>query len=330
MTNQDKCISLNVLKFRHCARKAIRSIFDDQGFIELETPYLLNANTPDPNIDPIFATMGMNGQRLQLHTSPEIWLKKGLGRGLENIYQMARVFRDDPLGSHHNREFSMLEWYRRGADLRDLISDCEQIFRSTEMIARDLELAPDSSSADFEMTDVSHLFAEIAGIDLPSLLRAIGAGDENALQRVLAQKNEYLPDHASFCDAFFHVMLKYIEPNLPYNTPVVISRWPLQLAALASPCQDDPNFCDRFEIYYRGMEIANAYQECADENILRERFTADNRVRAAMGKEVFPIDEDFLISLNGLPATAGIALGIDRLFLAVLGKTHLAEVIFGF
>src|SRR5690606_20470273 len=108
---------------------------------EVETPYLLTANTPDPFIDPIFASSHLLGDRvLQLHTSPEIWLKKGLALGLDKIYQLARVFRDDPEGRHHSREFCMLEWYRVNATLDDLLSDVEAIFHETIRVAYELNL----------------------------------------------------------------------------------------------------------------------------------------------------------------------------------------------
>lgn len=324
-------IDLAILRFRHLARAAIRAYLDEQGFIELETPYLLSANTPDPFIDPIFAMSALLGDRgLQLHTSPEIWLKKGLALGLNKIYQMARVFRDDPLDRSHHREFAMLEWYRVNATLDDLVHDVEAIFRETIGIANDLNLVSSNTVPAFLQTDLQTLFLTHAQIDLSATLREIESGDVNVLQRLLALRGEHLPQNASFEDGFFHIMLKYVEPNLPPETPVVISRWPHQLAALARPCPDNPLFSDRFEIYFRGLEIANAYQESADADLLRKRFNADNEERKLLKKPVFSIDEDFLNCMKDLPITAGIALGIDRLFQAVLGKAEIADLIFGF
>lgn len=330
--NIKTAISPEVLKFRHHARRAIRDIFDRQGFLELETPYLLHANTPDPYIDPIFASSYVLGERKrQLHTSPEIWLKKGLSLGLRNIYQMAKVFRDDPIGRHHHREFTMLEWYRVGANLPELIADCEDIFLKTFETGNLLGLIGAATAPAFKKTDLNSLFWELADIDLENTLHQIAAGSVDHLQNELVKKKaDYLPANSSFSDAFCHVMLKYIEPNLPHDNPVVISRWPIQLAALAAPCDDDPNFCDRFEIYFEGLEIANAYQECADSRVLRDRFISDNLKREALGKPVFTVDESFLTCMANVPKTAGIALGIDRLFLAVLGKNEISEVVFGF
>lgn len=325
--------TINTLKFRHDAKKALRSFFDQQGFFEIDTPYLLEANTPDPYIDPVCTLIKNNQSEIQyqLHTSPEIWLKKAMAMGFERIYHMARVFRDDPIGPNHSMEFTMLEWYRAHQKLADLLTDCQEIFRLTfeAALANHIHLSA-QSAPEFLKTDLDHLFKELASIELPEVLTKITSGSTTYLQNALAKKGEYLPKDASFSDAFFHVMLKYIEPNLPYDQPVVISRWPIQLAALSAPCADDPKYCDRFEIYYRGVELANAYQECTDKNVLRQRFLNENKERTALKKPVFPIDESFLESLDRLPESAGIAMGIDRLFLTVAQKKDLSEIILGF
>src|SRR5437879_10079604 len=113
-------IDLNILKSRHDFIRGLRHFFDSQDFLEIQTPYLLSANTPDPYIDPIFAlTKFPKEQKYQLHTSPEIWLKKALGLGATKIYEIAQVFRDDPPGRFHSKEFTMIEWYRTQADLID-------------------------------------------------------------------------------------------------------------------------------------------------------------------------------------------------------------------
>jgi elongation factor P--(R)-beta-lysine ligase len=328
--NKQSIINIDILKFRHQAKRAIRSMFDRESFIELDTPYLLPANTPDPFIDPLFVTSAVaKSKNLQLHTSPEIWLKKGVALGFKKIYQMARVFRDDPPGEHHLQEFTMLEWYRAKADLDNLIVDCESIFALTEQAAVRCNIINKPNQLAFLKTDLSQLFKELADLDLGLILDKIAKGKPYYLQEELRCKGEYLPTGATFFDAFFHVMLKYIEPNLPADRVVVISRWPVQLAALAAPCADDANFCERFEIYYRGLEIANAYQECTDPSIIRQRFITENSIRFGLGKPVFAICEDFLQSISKMPKTAGIALGIDRLLMAIARKHKISDINFG-
>lgn len=318
-----------VLLFRHEAKRSIRSYLDGQGFVEIDTPYLLDANTPDPYIDPLWVKR-VHGSDLQLHTSPEIWLKKALALGLPKIYHMGRVFRDDPPSNTHNIEFTMLEWYRASATLDDLIKDCEQIFQMTHTAGKDcVEMRP-LQNLRFIHTTIEELFWEYARIELSFVLNQINEGSLNALQDLLEQeKGDHLPRDASFCDAFFHVMLKYVEPNLPKDNPVVIKKWPVQLAALAAPNAHDPNYCDRFEIYLGGIEIANAYQECNDPDVLRSRFVKENCDRQKLNKPVFTIDEDFLECVAQMQPSAGIALGFDRLLLALSGFVTIKKIIFG-
>ena len=317
-------VDLTVLKRRHNFMRRLRNFFDAQDFIEIETPYLLTANTPDPHIDPIFInTKFPKSEAFQLHTSPEIWLKKALNLGAKKIYEIARVFRDDPPGRFHAKEFTMIEWYRTQADLIDMLNDCRAVF---DLADPQTKL---SEPLIFQDRSTSDLFSQYAEIDLPRVLAEVKDGNCLKLNQILADRGDLLPDQSTFCDAFFLIMIKYVEPNLPPNSPTVISRWPLQLAALAAPCADDDLFCDRFEIYYQGLEIANAYQECLDPNILEARFLRENEDRKRLNKPVFSIDYNFLNALVGQPKTAGIALGIDRLLMASWQKSHLQEIIFG-
>lgn len=326
-----KHISRSILTYRHQTKAAIRSHLDEQGFIEVDTPYLLEANTPDPFIDPVYAITHSDGdQRWQLHTSPELWLKKVIALGLPRIYEMARVFRDDPLGPNHLREFTMLEWYRKNADLNDLIHDCEMIFAIAHTVGLNLNLISAKPLPLFIRTDVASLFRDLIDLDLPAILHKIDRGHDDHLQREVQDRlGDHLPANASFSDTFFHLMVKYIEPNIPHDHPVVIARWPKQLAALAARCADNHLLCDRFEIYFRGLEIANAYQECSDPNELRARFLAENQLRTRLGKPCFPIDETFLASVSYLKMTSGIALGIDRLFQSVLNKGEISQISLG-
>ncbi len=319
--------NLNALNYRHIFNRGARHFFENERFLEIETPILIRSNTPDPHIDPIFATS--QNATFQLHTSPEVWLKKALTLGAERIYQISRVFRDDPPGRFHSREFSMLEWYRVGATLDQMIADCEDLFhiaRTAAKNALDLQIAQPA----FVHYELDALFNDLAIIDLPAVLDATKAGNTRYLTEILLERGDHLPLDADFEDAFFHVMLKYIEPNLMKNQVSVLKRWPIQLAALADSWPSDDRYCQRFEIYYQGMEIANAYQECRDPAVLLARFKKENEARKTMNKPVFPVDYELIKALQGLPETAGIALGIDRLLLSVGQGDHLKEIIFGF
>lgn len=316
-----------VLEFRHCFNRAIRNHFDGGGFLEIETPILIKANTPDPHIDPIFAFA--SGQKMQMHTSPEAYLKKALGLGLEKIYQLGRVFRDDPPGPSHSREFTMLEWYRVHGDLIDMIEDCQQIFAIAHQTAEQ-SFAVKLPNPTFKRFDLPNLFQNLASIDLSEVLDATQNGQEGYLRKLLFERGDRLAHDASFEEAFFHVMLKYIEPNLDPDQVSVVERWPIQLAALSAIDPTDDRYCQRFELYYQGREIANAYQECSDPAILIARFEKENKMRQKLGKALFSLDYELIYALSEMPKTAGIALGIDRLLISFAPKTHLKEIIFGF
>ena len=327
MNQLNKSYSLNILKYRHIFNQALRKLFENEGFLEVETPILIRSNTPDPHIDPLFAST--KNATFQLHTSPEVWLKKALNLGAEKIYQLSRVFRDDLPGSFHSREFTMLEWYRVGSNLTQLIADCESLFTLAGLAAKTaFNLKPQKPA--FVLYDLADLFRDLAIIDLSEVLSATLAGNEGYLRDLLLKRGDHLAGDADFQEAFFHVMLKYIEPNLLADQVSVIQRWPIQLAALADRCPKDDRYCLRFEIYYRGMEIANAYQECRDSAVLLARFEKENAAREKMNKPVFPVDYQLLSALSGLPETAGIALGVDRLLLSAQQGDHLKEIIFGF
>lgn len=327
---QDARFDKNMFQFRHDFMRSLRSFLDTQDFVEIETPFLITANTPDPYIDPIIALLEhAKKSKMQLRTSPELWLKKAIALGMPKIYELARVFRDDPPGNAHHREFTMLEWYRVGASLDDLIDDCAQIFDRAARCAYEHFGHPQPSPISFNRESVSNLFKTLAHIDLDQVLSQLQSGQHDALQVLLKARGEHIPDQSSFTDAFFHVMLKYIEPKLNPEQPTVIARWPVQLAALAAPCLDDPRYCGRFEIYYGGLEIANAYDECNDPTVLLNRFQAENKLRASLGREEFPIDYAFLRETERMPATAGIALGVDRLLQATMKITQISDLIFG-
>lgn len=320
----------NVLKYRHQSKAAVRQYLDEQGFVEIDTPYLLKANTPDPYIDPLWVRSEANDRCFQLHTSPEIWLKRALTMGFDKIYQLARVFRDDPLGQHHGLEFAMLEWYRAHEALDHLEKDCEEIFSRVVKRSEAQGLAFWPKTLSFIHLDVSTAFERYAQIDLTEVLSKTLDGDDGHLRRHLMERgSDNLPLTATFLDAFFHVMLKYVEPNLPADQVVVLSKWPIQLAALSKAWVDDPKYCQRFELYFGGIEIANAYQECNDPVELMGRFNRENRERLSQGKPAFEIDQKFLEAVGEMPESAGIALGIDRLLLSVARLRHISDMMIG-
>lgn len=313
--------------FRAKVLQKLRAFFLKEDFVEVTTPIMIEANAPDPFVDPFMVSAAGDGRSLQLITSPEISLKRALAEGFPRIYDLTKVFRDERPGRHHSREFTMLEWYRKDALLETLLKDTQAIIALVAEAWH--EIRPDTPvSSNYIICTVHELFEQHAKIDLDQVLALKKQGDDQVLQRILTAKGDRIPENASFLDAFFHVMVKYVEPNLPYETPVYICSWPAELAALSEIDPKNDLYCLRFELYFGGLEIANAYQECNDPNKLRARFYADNLHRLALGKAQYTPDERFFLAVENLSQVAGIALGIDRLMMAITKNDQIGEIIF--
>jgi len=309
---------------RAAALKAVRSFFDSQDFIEIDSPIVIDCNSPEPFIDPLFTNttdhLGHVSTR-QLHTSPELYMKRMVSHGVERCYFLGHVFRDGEGGKRHGSEFTMIEWYRRGGDLNDLIADCEQLFAA---VARAVGAA--QPAMPYERAELSALWREFAHIDLERVLAQVAAGDAGSLQRELEQRGALLRNGADFSDAFYQVMVDHIEPKIGNERPTVVTRWPAQMAQLAKLCTDNHLLAERFEIYAGGLELANAFYELTDARLQAERFDADNDERRRLCKPTFSGYEDFLADLPHMGDCAGIAVGFDRVLMYLLGAKDISEV----
>lgn len=327
---------LSRLRFRHDAMRALRSFFDARGFYEVETSQLVIAPTTEPHIDPLEVPVALGPEVAPvpryLRTSPELALKRMIAGGATEVYEIGKVFRDKESGPFHLPEFVMLEWYRAKAGLEDIIDDLAALLvhMTNAMVGRPVLFAPDGTEVDVDGTlqraSVSELFWRHAQLDLPTALDEMAAGDAQALVRRVRARGYALREGANFEDAFFHVMVSVIEPAIAQGPPLVVERWPKQMAVLARLCDDDPRFAGRFELYAGGLELANAFDELTDPIEQRARFEADNAEREQMGKPRLPLDEEFLRVLAAMPPTAGIALGVDRFFLMLRGGRELGAV----
>ncbi len=304
------------LEFRHKAKQAVRAYFDSQGFIEIDSPIVIPANAIETFIDP-FEVPGLG----ELRTSPELYHKRLLAHGATKIYELGHVFRDEPKGRLHLQEFTLLEWYRVGGTLKDLIQDCEQLFRLAMALSTGGEGASRSEAGEgFEIRTLQDLWLEHAKIDLRAALVA-----DDLVHRVQSAGFTLRPG-ADFFDAFHHVMLSTIEPRIGQEVPCVVMRWPRKMAALARICTDDVYFAERFEIYYQGIELANAFLELTDPVEQRGRFLEEQEQRRKLGKQGGKLDEDFLSILGSMPAAAGIAVGFDRLLMCAVKARQIDEL----
>jgi lysyl-tRNA synthetase class 2 len=317
------------LAARAAIMRAVRGYFEAQGFLEVETPARVMSPGQEVHLEAISAGNGRH-----LITSPEYHMKRLVAGGLPRIVQFCRCFRDEEDGPFHQPEFTMVEWYRAGGTMDDLMRDCEAIVEVAARVAgtwpmvqvpanrrSQYSVGPLALAGDFERTTVRTLLRQHAEIAL--------RGDESEFEmRALAQRAGCkVASDAAWDDVFYQVFLDRIEPHLGSERPTFVSDWPTPLGALARRKLDDSHTVERFELYAGGLELANAFGELTDPIEQRARFVAEAEIRRKRGREVYPIDEKLLDALATMPATCGIALGFDRLVMLVLGASSIREVI---
>lgn len=313
--------SIEVLRKRAGYLNKIRAFFEARDVLEVETPALCAYSVTDTHLEAMqtLHTHPGNTQASQLflQTSPEFAMKRLLSAGSGCIYQISKSFRDDEVGKQHNPEFTMLEWYRVGfemqalidevADLLSLVLECEGYEQLTYQQAFEQFLSVDPLNISFEvLVELAHQHGFETVTDSMDLSQALQT-DRDCLLQLL----------------FSHC----IEPSLGSNIPCVVTHFPMSQAALAQQSQDNPKTSLRFEFYVRGIELANGYQELQDATVQKVRMEQDNRDRQALNKATKSIDPYLIDALqSGLPACSGVAMGIDRLMMLSMNKSHIRDV----
>lgn len=302
----------------------LRRYFDSHGFLEVETPALQVSPGLEPHLKAFETALqdpfGGPDSRLYLHTSPEFAMKKLLAGGLPRIYQMARVWRNGERSPTHSPEFTMLEWYRAGACLDDLMEDCDRILSETGVANRPAE-----------RISVEEAFLRWCGFSVLETIDDPDAPDPDPAKlhaRAAALGHEARPGER-WDDVFFRLLLEYVEPHLgAHGRPTILHGYPACMAALSRRHPADPRVAERFELYVDGIELANAFGELTDPVEQRRRFEHDMALKEALYGHRYPIDEDFLAALqHGLPPCAGIALGLDRLVMLAAGVEDIEQVL---
>ncbi len=302
---------------------AVRAFFARRGFVEIEAPVRVRAPALEVHIDAVPADEGW-----WLITSPEFQMKRLLAAGMPRIYTVCKCFRAGERGSHHEVEFTMLEWYRAPGDLEEIIEDTEQLVAEAvaavaggpmvTVAGKPLDLRPP-----WDRLTVAEAMQRHAGMAL--------RGDMSAaeLRAALTAAGIDPGTAVAWDDLFFTAFVDRVEPALAAaDRPLLLTDWPAPLAALARRKPGDPTVVDRFEAFIGGLELANAFGELTDPVEQRARFEEDQRVRRERGKPVHPIDEHLIAALEeGLPPSAGIALGIDRLAMIACGADHIRDVL---
>ncbi|MEO5339688.1 MAG: EF-P lysine aminoacylase EpmA [Magnetococcus sp. MYC-9] len=302
--------------------RQVRAFFWQRGVLEVETPHWLPCVAPELHQEPVACHTG------HLHTSPETCMKRMVAAGSGPIYQICRVFRADEQGTLHAPEFTMLEWYRPGWSYRALMEEVETLLWTV------LALLPESRWAQggrARQWSYAAAFREFAGLDPfdASLEQLRDACRERAVSGDLCGESADLTAAAWDRQTALDLLLvQRVEPALrAWGGAAFLVDFPPAAAAMARLAPGPPPVAERFELYLAGVELANGYQELTDPVEQRRRLESANRQRCRMGKRPLPMDERFLQALeHGLPESAGVALGLDRLIMLALGARRIQDV----
>lgn len=310
---QPSC-SLEQIKARAETYARVRAFFQVRDVMEVETPIMSASTASDPYLASVSLFAGYDEHELSyLHTSPEFPMKRLLAAGSGDIYQICKTFRKHEFGQRHNPEFSMLEWYRQGFNLDDLMA---------EVFALISEVLPQTRA--LEILSYREAFGRYLALDPFSC-------DSAELSRLCLEHCSY-EGPVLERDAYLDLLLSHqIEPHLGQGDKATfLWAYPASQAALAETLVDEDgnHVAMRFELYLNGLEIANGYQELTDAIEQRRRFEFDNAQRREMGIEEIPLDEHLIAALaSGMPACSGVALGLDRLLMVHANTSKIQDVL---
>lgn len=307
---------LQALWLRARLYSLIREFFAERGVLEVETPILSEAGNTDPNVESFsldFSGPSTAGERRRwLRTSPEYPLKRLLAAGVGDCYELGRVFRNGEAGRRHNPEFTMLEWYRVGWDHRRLMEECADLVQAAMALVGIRSTVREIS--------YRRLYQDKLGLD------PFTAG-EDALFAPLAVFG-LDPDGLSRDDLLDLLMTHLIQPGLSARRILLVYDYPASQCALARVRDGEPPVAERFELYLGPLELANGYHELLDAREQAARFRHDLTRRCARSAPQPPPDRRLIGALSaGMPACAGVALGVERLLMALSGAEDIAQVL---
>ena len=324
--------TLPMLRLRARLLSGVRRFFDDRGYFEVDTPLLSHDRAIDRHLVP-FSVEARTGPRY-LQTSPEFAMKRLLAAGAQAIYQVGHVFRGGELGSRHNPEFTMVEWYRAGdsqTEQMEVVEDLiDAMFVATSEARRDFQGGAlpveikRQPARPYRRTSYRDAFRSHAGRDV--MLLAASELAELARDRHVAVPESLAADDR---DGWLNLLLaELVEPKLGLDRPEFLFDYPASQAALARIRPEDPPVAERFELYINGIEVCNGYHELTDADELRRRIHGESQRLAATGDEALPVSSRLLAAMDaGLPACTGVALGFDRMMMLVTGANSVAEVL---
>ncbi len=310
--------------------KSLRDDFISAGFDEVETPCMVPAPGMEPHIRAfevpfVPETPDGRAQTLYLHSSPEYAMKRLLAEGFERIFQLCKVFRNGEVAALHNPEFSMLEFYRAQADYHAIMADLERLVpRAAEAVAgrSTLQVGGREIRLDgFERLTVREAMRSRTGVDIAA------HPEPDDLRAAFEARGFRFGGPRSWDDLFFQVFLEAVEPTLGLERPTFLIEYPARMASLARLKPDDPSVAERFELYIAGLELANGFSELTDAVEQRRRLVEEQELRRGEGKPVYPLDERFIEAVGRMPPCSGVALGLDRLLMLLIGAGQIDEVL---
>ncbi len=300
------------LRLRAAFFHSLRSFFITRQFLEVDTPIRQPLLLPEANIQPL------TSEDAFLQASPELCMKRLLALGCDRIFQICNCFRKGERGRLHLEEFTMLEWYRAGADYEDLMDDCEQLlgFLLVELGGMAGCGALRKGSRDgLRPYGCDQIIAMQPPWDRLSVEAAFARFSPVSLEQALAS------------GSFDELLVQYVEPSLGLERPLFLHDYPVALGSLARRKDGAPHLVERFELYINGMELANGFSELTDVDEQRQRFAEELRLMEEGGRKPLPMPERFLEDLAHLQQAAGIALGVDRLLMLLMGRRCIDEVV---
>lgn len=319
--------SLKTLRRRSQIITSLRAFFEGEGYWHVETPIVSHDIVVDAYLDPVKTSISLGGKashELFLQTSPEFAMKRLLAAGAEAIYQICPAIRDGERGAHHNPEFTMLEWYRQSTSYHEQMDFTERLIRCTASDVQDTWGIGSFGEDVFGRTSYTVAFERAIGTPVydktTSELREI-AGE----QSIHAPESLSDQDHDGWLNL---ILAERVEPTLGRDVPEFIYDYPASQSALSETTKTAPAVAQRFELYWKGIELCNGYQELLDASELERRNGVNNELRISEGRQPLPSDSRLLSAMrHGLPRSSGVALGLDRLIMLLLKKKSIDEVI---
>lgn len=305
------------LRYQFELIQLIRNFFSEQGFLDVITPPAVENPGMEVHIHPFALHSVVQNKVIKkfLHTSPEFCLKELLSDSnekIDKVFSMGYCFRDEPDSPIHRNQFIMLEWYRKYERYEKIMSDVEELIN--HCLKSSLPLRPQMKNQSLKKITMQELFLQILNIDILNYL------DVPSIQKLLKQFPDVPVPQAEleWDDYFFLLYLNKIEPEIAKYPLLLIYEFPAPLSALSTLKKDDPRVCERFEVYVNGVELCNCFNELTDPVEQRKRFEEQNKLKQKLYKYQLPEPKNFYAAMDrGLPPSAGIALGVERLLFAL-------------